>query len=620
VCDYPEKVAAVNTPALDIRQLGVSVVQGCTPKRSWPKELDPDCAYRYLPDDFENKSARDRDDEAERLYLGRWCSFDWGPLIDEVFASAADDHKLRALGELLKLILCPVNQSDIPTMQQLLQHPVLAAAVAEARAQQDSNRAGFQVDRHAAYDAGLEVQGILSSVHAYLAAKHGPARAGGWNFEAQLNVAGMRYNKAIREGVPEAGAVHIPASDQVKDASVSSWSIATAASAAGGGTGSCWPIVEGFTQLLLQVSSQQPQVPNAVSNTASQKGQSAQPQHVTDTAAATAAGSAAEQPFCSSSAADKNGSKAAGTQQQRKPGQQAVLHPSGAMRHCDLEQLLLDKADTDNAATAASSTAAVMVAAGCCSSSSVELPSHAISASAASGHSSSAANSLRPPALHPSGAMSAAALDQLLLDKADTDYAAAMAAGAPTVGACPSSWSPVELPQAAGPLACRVGNNSSSSVSTPQQQAVPHPPSAMWLSDLEQLLFGEADTYAGAMAAAAAFTLVWCGDLEAQLWAAVAAVETTAQVHLLPAACHSVAAPAAAAPVQHFQVLPVRNLLLPFLHKQQQQEEAMSGFTSPSFNSVAAYSSSSSSSSSSWESQAPAAVKPPAFESSSSSR
>jgi len=608
VCDYPEKVAAVNAPALDIRQLGVSVVQGCTPERSWPKELDPNCAYHYLPSGLESKSARDRDDEAERLYLGRWCSFDWGPLIDEVFAGAADDQKLCALGELLKLILCPVNLSDIPTMQQLLNHPVLAAAVAEARAQQDSNRAGFQVDRHAAYYAGVEVQGILSSVHAYLAAKYGPARAGGWNFENQLNVAGMRYSKANREGGPEAGAVHIPVSDQVKDASVSSWSIATAASATRGGTGSCPPIVEGLTrssnpisevmrhrsskaapssassaassasstaltdkteqqpgataagkpvpleqrsQLLLQVSSQQPQVPNTVSNTASQKGQ---PQHVTATAAATAAAPAAEQPLCSSSAADMKGSKAAGTQQQRKPGQQAVLHLSGAMRHCDLEQLLLDKADTDYAATAAGSTDAVTVAAGCCSSSSVKLPSPVISASAASGHSSSStATTQQPAVLHPSGVMFAAALDQLLLDKADADYAAAMAAGAPTaavagcssISSCPFSRSPVKLPQAAAPLALRVGDTSSS-IAAPQQQTVLHPPGAMWLSDLEQLLFGEAYTYAGAMAAAAAFTPVWCGDLEAQLWAAVAAVEAAAQVPMLPAAVAAATAAAAA--------------------------------------------------------------------------
>lgn len=109
MCDYPEKVAAANTPALDIRQLAVSVVQGCIPIRSWPKELDPDCAYHFLPSDQEFTSARNRDDEAERLYLGRWSSLNWGPLIDEGFARAADDHEWRALGELLKLIVCPVN-------------------------------------------------------------------------------------------------------------------------------------------------------------------------------------------------------------------------------------------------------------------------------------------------------------------------------------------------------------------------------------------------------------------------------------------------------------------------------------------------------------------------------
>lgn len=111
-------------------------------------------------------------------------------------------------------------------MQQLLDHPVLAAAVAAARAQQDSNHAGFQADRHAAYHAGLELLSVLSSLHTYHAARYGPARAGGWIFENQLKFAGNRYKKAIREGMPEVGAVRIPPSDLVESTSVPSWSIA----------------------------------------------------------------------------------------------------------------------------------------------------------------------------------------------------------------------------------------------------------------------------------------------------------------------------------------------------------------------------------------------------------
>lgn len=248
------------------------------------------------------------------------------------------------------------------------------------------------------------------------------------------------------------------------------------------------------SQLLLQVSIQQLQVPKAVSTTESQNSQSAQPQHVTATAAGTAAGSAAEQPLSLPPAADKTGHKAASAQQQRKPGQQAVLHPSGAMRHCDLEQLLLDKADTDYTATAAGSTAAVMVAAG---SSSAELPSPTLPAAAApalnhstSGTSSSTATTQQPAALHPSGAVFAAALDQLLLDKADADHAAAMATDGTAAAVAgffnsssstggsqlAASRSPMQLPRVAGSVNLVGNTTGSSSMSAPRQQAVLHPP------------------------------------------------------------------------------------------------------------------------------------------------
>jgi hypothetical protein len=169
ICHLPvvssEAVSALHTAALDIRQVAISALASFIGPENLPYPVNlHDNPYdgwqeHYTPQEIEAMSMETQLQHSRAEYLAAFGTFNWEETIDEEIGPLC-----APTARLLWRILGPRDQADVPTIREILQTPVLAPFTALARARFAEKRSAFQVQHHAAYLAGVELEELLVRV------------------------------------------------------------------------------------------------------------------------------------------------------------------------------------------------------------------------------------------------------------------------------------------------------------------------------------------------------------------------------------------------------------------------------------------------------------------------
>lgn len=154
----------------------------------------------------------------------RWGKFDFAPLIDATFASRPE------LGGLLKSVLCPVEQCDVPSIDSILQHPLLAHAVAAVQAQQQElyHKEVFAWKCLQAYTAGSALLSQLKDLHSKLEWASISSSSSSLTFQEQVAMLEQQYSSNPNYWRLQHLDSHVVPSDDRRVSSMS-WEEATAA-------------------------------------------------------------------------------------------------------------------------------------------------------------------------------------------------------------------------------------------------------------------------------------------------------------------------------------------------------------------------------------------------------
>jgi hypothetical protein len=177
----PAAMSALNSPALDIRQLFLSALFGFIGAKNIPDAV----SWRH-----NNEFGK---------YIEAYATFDWVSLINATIGPVC-----AASAQLLCSILAPLEQATVPSIAELLQHPLLAPLAAEAQVLFAGQRGAFQVQHHAAYLGGHALKSLLNG----LPSAHTSCSSSSTGFfTRQITALQDRFSAAGAQGVtlPAAG-------------------------------------------------------------------------------------------------------------------------------------------------------------------------------------------------------------------------------------------------------------------------------------------------------------------------------------------------------------------------------------------------------------------------------
>jgi hypothetical protein len=159
----PATIAALNRPALDTRQLFLSALFGGVGAKNLPVQVN--WLYNHpFP-----------------AYVTAVANFDWAGYIYRVIAP-----QCPATAHLLCSVLGPLDQAAVPSIAELLQHPLLAPMVAEAQALFAAQRGAYREQHLAAYWGGLELKELLEGLPSALTSSTSSSRSSNVFFTRQF--------------------------------------------------------------------------------------------------------------------------------------------------------------------------------------------------------------------------------------------------------------------------------------------------------------------------------------------------------------------------------------------------------------------------------------------------
>ena len=146
-CFCYDAVASLNNAVVDLRQVFVAALKGyLTALDKWPAELDntkgdqfASCLERLTPE--QRHDTQFAFEVVKDAYYERWSSFDFGKLLRDELAHRPDG------GAMFAAVLCPRQQCEVPTIDELMSRDVLREEVAKARALREAGRCEFHVMR-----------------------------------------------------------------------------------------------------------------------------------------------------------------------------------------------------------------------------------------------------------------------------------------------------------------------------------------------------------------------------------------------------------------------------------------------------------------------------------------
>jgi hypothetical protein len=174
--DDPGTMSALSNPVLDVRQATLSALFGLVGP-NMPQEVN----WRY---------------NTRYEYIEAVGSFDWAGFVNEAIGPVCP-----STARLFSSILGPLEQAAVPSIAELLEHPLLAPLAAEAQAQFARQRGAFQVQHHAAYWGGQALQPLLNGLPTASSSSSSTEL-----FTRQISALQDRYSAAVAQGVTLAAA------------------------------------------------------------------------------------------------------------------------------------------------------------------------------------------------------------------------------------------------------------------------------------------------------------------------------------------------------------------------------------------------------------------------------